>query len=91
MLRITMHDDLEALTFQVEGRLVGAWARELEQSWKIAAPVRGNKARIVDLTGILFIDGEGRRVLTTLFREGACFRSAGPMTEAIVAEITGAH
>jgi len=87
MLRITMHDRPEALTFQVEGRLVGAWAKELEYSWISAAPMRGNRAPIVDLTGILFIDDEGRRVLTKLFREGAFFRTAGPMTESIVSEI----
>jgi outer membrane protein len=89
MLRITTHDSPEALTFQVEGRLVGAWAKELEQSWKSAAPVRGNRASIIDLTGILFIDEEGKRVLTKLFRDGAFFRTAGPMTESIVSDITG--
>ncbi len=84
-----MVDGPEALTFQVEGRLVGDWAKELEQAWAGAAPVRGNRAPIVDLTGILFIDDEGKRVLTKLFREGAFFRTAGPMTESIVSEITG--
>jgi hypothetical protein len=87
MLRITMQDGPEALTFQVEGRLVGAWAKELEHSWISAAPMRGNRAPIVDLTGILFIDDEGKRVLTKLFREGAFFRTAGPMTESIISEI----
>jgi len=95
MLRITMHDSPAALTFQVEGRLVGAWAKELEQSWKGMAHARANRSAIIDLTGVLFIDAEGKRVLTSLFREGASFctagrcRTAGPMTEAIVSEITG--
>jgi outer membrane protein len=89
MLRITMHDSPEVLTFQVEGRLVGEWAKELERSWKGAAQVRRNKTAIVDLTAILFIDGEGKRVLTKLFGEGARFRSAGPMTDSIVSEISG--
>lgn len=88
MLRITLHEGPEALTFQVEGRLVGDWAKELEQSWISAAPGRGNRAPIVDLTGILFIDEEGKRVLANLFREGAFFRTAGPMTESIISEIT---
>lgn len=89
MLRITVQDSPAALTFLVEGKLVGAWAKELEQSWREAAPVRGNRALIVDLTEALFIDGEGRRILAKLFREGAFFRTACPMTEAIVSEITG--
>ncbi len=89
MLRITIEESPETLTFLVEGKLVGQWAKELEQSWKDTAPVRGHRALIVDLTETLFIDGEGRRVLAKLFREGAFFRSAGPMTESIVAEIVG--
>jgi hypothetical protein len=31
MLKITIHDGPETLTFQVEGKLIGAWARELER------------------------------------------------------------
>jgi outer membrane protein len=89
MLRITTQDSPEALTFLVEGKLVGAWAKELEESWRQAAPNRGRRALIIDLSEALFIDGEGRRILAKLFREGAFFRTAGPMTESIVLEITG--
>jgi outer membrane protein TolC len=89
MLKITMHDSSETLTFQVEGKLVGAWAKELEEAWDAAASARDRKALLVDLTETLFIDDEGKRVLTKLFREGAFFRTAGPLTESIVAEITG--
>jgi outer membrane protein len=88
MLRITMHDGPEALTFLVEGKLVGDWAKELERCWKQTAAVRGHRALIVDLSETLFIDQEGRRVLATLFHEGAFFRTASPMTESIVSEIT---
>jgi len=89
MLRITRHDSSEALTLQVEGRLVGDWAKELENCWKSTAHARENRAPIIDLTEVLFIDEEGKRVLTKLFREGAFFRTAGPMTDAILLEITG--
>src|SRR5260370_38464638 len=89
MLKITMHDGPEALTFQVEGKLVGAWAKELEQSWKTASSIRDRKALIVDLTETLYIDEEGKRVLKKLFRDGAFFRTAGAMTSSIVDEITG--
>src|ERR1700693_1059421 len=34
MLEITIHDGPEAITFQVGGNLIGAWAKELERSWK---------------------------------------------------------
>jgi hypothetical protein len=84
-----MLDSPEALTFLVEGKLIGEWAKELERSWKQAAAIRGHRAPIIDLSETLFIDDEGRRVLAKLFREGAFFRTACPMTESIVEEITG--
>ena len=31
MLRITVHDNPESLTFQLEGRLAGPWVREVEE------------------------------------------------------------
>ena len=88
MLRITMHDDAGVFTFQVEGRLIGAWASELERCWECAAPLCGERPRIVDLTGVLFIDEEGKRVLKKLSGEGARFRTAGPMTASIISEIS---
>jgi outer membrane protein TolC len=89
MLKITIHDAPETLTFQLEGRLIGAWARELEQSWMTARSVVGRKSVIVDLTGATFIDNEGKRVLARLFHEGARFKASAPLTRCIVGEITG--
>ena len=90
MLKITVHDAPEAITFQVEGKLVGAWARELELSWEQAGSLRVRKAPIVDLTETLYVDAEGRRVLAELFRQGVFFLTSGPMTASVVAEIIGA-
>ena len=89
MLKITIHDSPGALTFRVEGKLVGAWARELGEAWKTAASIQKTKALVVDLTETLFIDEEGKRVLRKLFEDGALFRTSGPLTDSIVAEITG--
>jgi hypothetical protein len=90
MLKITIHEEPEALTFQVEGKLIGAWAKELEQCWKAKAPVREHrKVSIIDLTETLYIDEEGKRILKKLFRDGAFFRTAGAMTSSVVDEITG--
>ncbi len=89
MLKISIHDDPEALTFKVEGKLIGPWAKELEQSWKTASSIRERKALIIDLAETLYIDSEGKRVLKKLFEDGAFFRTAGAMTSAVVAEITG--
>ena len=34
MLRITVHDNPQALTFQLEGRLAGPWVQELKECWQ---------------------------------------------------------
>ncbi|MGD0299158.1 MAG: TolC family protein [Bryobacteraceae bacterium] len=89
MLKITIHESSDALTFQVEGKLVGDWAKELEQAWKTNYRVTSGKKLIVDLTETLYIDGEGKRVLASLFHDGVVFRTSGTMTSCIVDEITG--
>ena len=88
MLRITTQTSPEAVTFLVEGKLVGEWAKELAQTWEQSASQRGQRAPIIDLTETQFIDSEGRRVLAKLFREGAFFRTACPMIESIISEVT---
>jgi outer membrane protein TolC len=88
MLRITTQTSPEAVTFLVEGKLVGEWAKELEQAWEQNAAERQHRAAIIDLTETQFIDSEGRRILTQLFRQGTFFRTACPMIESLVSEIT---
>jgi outer membrane protein len=93
MLRITTESSPGVFTVLVEGKLVGAWAKELERTWKQNAGVRENRASVVDLSETQYIDSEGRRVLAKLANEGARFRTACPMIESmiesIVAEIAG--
>lgn len=93
MLRITTESSPEVFTFLVEGKLVGAWAKELEQSWRQNAASRENRVAIIDLSETQYIDSEGRRVLANLAGEGARFRTACPliesMIESIAAEIGG--
>lgn len=87
MLRITTESSPEAVTFLVEGKLVGAWAIELEQSWKQNAAMRENRPAIIDLRDTQYIDGEGRRVLAKLASEGARFRTACPLIESMIESI----
>ncbi|MCC7499318.1 MAG: hypothetical protein IT160_17175 [Bryobacterales bacterium] len=89
MLRITLHDQPEALTLQLEGQLAAAWVAELRRSWKTTASVRGNRRLMVDLTSVTYVDQEGTRLLETLHRQGVEFLSAGPMMRALVHKITG--
>jgi anti-anti-sigma regulatory factor len=87
MLRITARTSPEALTFLVEGKLVGEWAKELERTWEQNAAERTDRASIIDLSETQFIDSQGRQILAKLFGDGAFFRTACPMIESIVSEI----
>ena len=90
MLRITVHDNPEFLTFLLEGRLEGAWVKEVEEC-RQRTPA-GLRQRVIrfDLTGVTFIDVAGKGYLADMHRQGAEFVAADCLTKAIVAEITKA-
>lgn len=89
MLKITQHRDAssESVSLLLEGRLAGAWVEELESCWRRAAgnpPIRA----VVDLTGVTFVDADGKALLARMWRQGAELRAAGCLTRCIVDEIT---
>jgi ABC-type transporter Mla MlaB component len=90
MLRITVHDKTEALTFQLEGRLAGPWVRVLQECWQSALARQRQAILRVDLTGVTSIDAAGRDCLAALHRAGAEVIAADCLTRAVVAEITRA-
>lgn len=85
MLRISVHDDPAALTFQLEGRLAGPWVQVLEECWQ-SSP-RGVKSLRLDLTGVTYIDAAGKACLRGMHREGAELLAADCLTKGLVAEI----
>jgi ABC-type transporter Mla MlaB component len=88
MLRITVHDKPEALTFQLEGRLAGPWVRVLQECWQSTLARQRQPVLRVDLTEVTAIDAAGRACLAALHRRGAEFLAADCLTRAVVAEIT---
>jgi hypothetical protein len=87
MLRISVHNNPESLTFHLEGRLAGPWVRELEDCWR-SAPA--SPVLRFDLTGVTFIDAAGKAFLAAMHRQGAEFVAADCLTKAVVTEITKA-
>jgi anti-anti-sigma regulatory factor len=90
MLRITVHNNSESLTFQLEGRLAGPWVKEVEECRQRTLVGRRRPAVRFDLAGVTFIDAAGKAYLAAVHRLGAEFVAADCMTKAIVAEITKA-
>ena len=91
-MRITVHDNPESCTFQLEGRLAGAWVREVEECRRRTLAGHCRLSVSFDLTGVTFIDADGRAYLAAMHRRGAEFVAADCLTRAIVAQITnGSH
>ena len=87
MLRITSHENAESVCLKVEGILKGAWVPEMERSWRKAHSDR-NKALIVDLTDVEFVDTAGRYLLALMHAHGASFVAVTPLMTELVAEIS---
>ena len=90
MLKISQHRDAasESVSFMLEGRLAGPWVEELGMCWcQIAA--NSQSRAVVDLTGVTFVDADGKALLTRMWQQGAELRAAGCLTRCVVEEITG--
>ncbi len=87
MLRITVHENPQAFTFKLEGRLSGPWLRELEECWKSTLNKQREPILRVDLTGVTYIDDAGKACLAAIHREGAELMAADCLTRDIVSEI----
>ena len=90
MLKISQHRDAasESVSFMLEGRLAGPWVEELGTCWRQIAANSQSRA-VVDLTGVTFVDADGKALLTRMWQQGAELRAAGCLTRCIVDEITG--
>lgn len=89
MLRITLHDNSTGFRLRLEGRLAGPWVREVELCWQTAEPVIRNRALIVDLRDVDFVDAAGEQLLAAMHQHGAEFLAASAMTKHLVRQITG--
>jgi hypothetical protein len=90
MLRITVQNNAESVTFQLEGKLAGPWVRVVENCWRSTLASGQPARRRVDLKGVTFIDAAGKEILAVLHAQGAELIAAGCLTRAIVAEIQNA-
>ncbi|MGA2072802.1 MAG: hypothetical protein ABSH52_04795 [Terriglobia bacterium] len=91
MLKITVHNSTNAATLNLEGRLAGPWVDELERSWRAVRDDSPDKPVIVDLCEVTFVDAEGRRLLSSMYEQGARLRTFGCMAKGVVEEIVQAH
>ena len=90
MLKITEQRGSEPGSWSLilEGRLAGPWVEELNSSCRQIS-AREQWCVVIDLTGVTFIDADGKAILSRLWGEGVTLRASGCMTKCVVEEITG--
>jgi len=87
MLRVTVKLEGTVESWELEGKLAGKWAKELERCWH-HSPSKGTETlKRVNLKAVSYIDADGKRLLSEMYREGAEIKACGCMTRAIVEEI----
>jgi ABC-type transporter Mla MlaB component len=89
MLKITIHPEAGVARLKLEGRLAGPWVEELDRCWREVAGTQQSHVA-VDLTGVTFIDPEGKALLTKMWQQGAKLHAVGCLTKCIVEDLTKA-
>ena len=87
MLRITVHNDPQMVTLQLEGKLEVSSLKELEECWQSIISGQRNPRRRVDLTAVTFIDDAGKVSLAAMHQQGAELIATDCVTKEIVREI----
>ena len=90
MFRVTIHDDPQSLSFQLEGRLAGPYVDELADCWQRTLAGRRRPVVRVELGGVTFVDAAGKALLVRLHRAGAELVASGILMREVVAEVTQA-
>ena len=89
MLKITIDRNRDPLTFKLEGRIAGEWVDELEQAWLEEVDV-GKRIKI-DLSGVTFVDEDGKKLLGRMFDGGSNLYATDCMNRSIIEEIKRKH
>jgi len=87
-MRITVHEQPGAITFELEGSLAGPQIRVVNDCFQNTLASIRKPAVCLDLSGVTFIDNAGQECLAALHRQGVEFIAPDALTKDIVAEIT---
>lgn len=90
MFKITCQHDLprQGVALLIEGRLAGPWVEELRAYCRTVVENQ-QRCALIDLTGVTFVDAEGKALLVQLWQQGTDLQGAGCLTRCLIDEITG--
>jgi len=87
MLKISFSETPSEERWILQGRLTAPWFRELRACWKKKHRRDNQRACIVDLNEITFIDKSGERLLRVLVREGAQCVATGVYSKHVLEQL----
>jgi len=88
LLRISVEQERNALSFVLEGRLVGPWVDELRTVWQEQTNAGQSLQVTVDLCGLTAMDAHGQHLLDELMQGGATLRCADVMNQYLVEQMS---
>src|SRR5215472_13918168 len=88
-LQYYIHDESDALKFELAGSLSGEGAQSVYQSWRTALSIVAGRPVVVDITFLDAADERGRSVLLTWYRSGARIVAGSPQSRALAQDILG--
>ena len=88
MLKISFSEVPTEEKWILEGRLTEPWVREVRTSWKRNHRTAKERACIVDLNKITFVDKSGERLLRVMVREGAQCIARGIYIKHVLEKLT---
>jgi len=84
-----MHDGPSAFRFELAGDLNNDAARDLNQAWRTASAVLGNRALVIDMTFVTAAEKDGRSLLARWYAEGAQIIAGSKVSRALSEAIVG--
>jgi hypothetical protein len=89
-LQYYMHDGPSAFRFELAGDLSNEAARDLDQAWRTASSMIGDRALIVDMTFVTGVGRDGRSLLARWYAGGAQLIARSKVSLALAEAIVGA-
>ena len=87
MLKVTVERGDRVTTLKLEGKLSGPWVDEAAKVWSVVVGGTAAKDVVVDLSGVTFIDKEGKKLLGQMLGQGAQLRDGRLMTRYIINQL----
>ena len=86
MLKIRVGRTENTLRLKLEGNLARPWVGLLEEAWQKETRAAAQNT-VVDVSGVMFVDHEGRKLLAEMCRQGVCFQATGCLLPPLLEEI----